>query len=161
MRLTALRTGQVNLIDTIGFADVKRFKETQSDAYNIWPTHFGGIFVVFNFRRGPFQDKRLRTAAAHAIERQAIHYSVFYEQGAMLDQPYPIGNPWHVESNSLQYDPDKAKSILKQAHAVGTELKILCTANIPYARECAQIVQAQWNSVGFKVSLETLDTVPW
>jgi peptide/nickel transport system substrate-binding protein len=161
VRLTALRTDQINLIDAIAFADVKRFKETQSDAYNIWPTHFGGIFVVFNFRRGPFQDKRLRTAAAHAIDRQAIHYSVFYEQGAMLDQPYPIGNPWHVESNSLQYDPDKAKSILKQAHAVGTALKILCTANIPYARECAQIVQEQWNSVGFKVSLETLDTVPW
>jgi peptide/nickel transport system substrate-binding protein len=161
VRLTALRTGQINLIDALAFADVKHFKETQSDKYNIWPWHSGGIFVVFNFRRGPFQDKRLRTAAAHAIDRQAIHYSVFYEQGDMLDQPYPIGNPWHVESNSLQYDPEKATTLLKQARAVGTELKILCTTNSPYFLGCAQIVQEQWNSVGFKVSLETLDTVPW
>ena len=27
--------------------------------------------------------------------------------------------------------------------------------------ECGQIVQEQWNSVGFKVSLEPLDTVPY
>jgi peptide/nickel transport system substrate-binding protein len=160
VRLTALRTGQINVIDALAFADVKRFKETHSDEYNVWTTHFGGIFMVFNFTNGPFQDKRLRTAAAHAIDRNAIHFSVFYEQGNMLDQPYPIGNPWHVESESLQYDPDKAKSILKQARAVGTELKIICTSNIPYARECGQIVQEQWNSVGFKTTLEPLDTVP-
>ena len=66
--------------------------------------------MVFNFRQGPFQDKRLRTAAAHAIDRNAIHHSVFYGQGDMLDQPYPRGNPWHLEgSRSLEYDPDKAK----------------------------------------------------
>jgi peptide/nickel transport system substrate-binding protein len=161
VRLTALRTGQINLIDQIAFADVKRFKETQSDTHNIWATHFGGIFMVFNFNRGPFQDKRLRTAAAHAIDRRAVHFSVFYEQGDMLDQPYPNGHPWHVESQSLQYDPEKAKAILKRARAVGTALKIVCTANTPYARECGQIVQEQWNSVGFKVTLEPLDSVPY
>ena len=161
VRLTALRTGQINLIDALAFADVKRFEETQGEQYNIWPTHFGGIFMVFNFTRGPFQDKRLRTAAAHAIDRRAVHYSVFYAQGDMLDQPYPIGNPWQVESEGLQDDPDKAKSILRQARAVGTELKIVCTANTPYARECGEIVQAQWNAVGFKVTLQPLDSVPY
>jgi peptide/nickel transport system substrate-binding protein len=161
VRLTALRTGQVNLIDALAFADVVRFKKSYGDQYNIWPTHFGGIAMVFNFRRGPFQDKRLRTAAAHAIDRQAIHNSVFYGQGDMLDQPYPRGNPWHLESQSLQYDPDKAKALLKQARAVGTEVKIVCGANVPYNNECGQIVQEMWNSVGFKVALEPLDTVPF
>src|SRR5712691_2278064 len=87
VRLTALRTGQVHLIDAIAYADAERFTKSYDDKYNIWPTHFGGIAVVFNFRRGPFQDKRLRTAAAHAIDRNAIHNSVFDGQGDMLDQP--------------------------------------------------------------------------
>src|SRR3989441_7615599 len=87
VRLTALRTGQVHLIDSMAYADVERFKKSSGDKYTIWQWHFGGLFVVFNFRRGPFQDKRLRTAAAHAIDRQAIHQSVFYGQGDMLDQP--------------------------------------------------------------------------
>jgi len=161
VRLTALRTGQINLIDALAFADVARFKQSYGDQYDIWPTHFGGIAMIFNFRRVPFQDKRLRTAAAHAIDRQAIHNSVFYGQGNMLDQPYPRGNPWHLESQSLGYDPDKAKALLKQARAVGTEVKIVCGANVAYNNECGQIVQEQWNNVGCKVSLEPLDTVPY
>src|SRR5262249_54361138 len=160
MRLTALRTGQVHLMDALAFADVARFTKSYGDHYTIWPTHFGGIAMVFNFRRGPFQDKRLRTAAAHAIDRQAIHNAVFYGQGDMLDQPYPHGNFWHVESQGLQYDLDKAKALLKQARAVGTAVKIVCSANAAYNNECGQIVQEMWESVGFKVVLEPLETVP-
>jgi peptide/nickel transport system substrate-binding protein len=162
VRLTALRTGQVQLINTMAQADIERFKATQSDKYNLWEWHAGGQFVVFNFRRGPFQDKRLRIAAAHAIDRQAIHHVVYYGHGAMADQPFPEGNPWHLEGiHSLEYDPDKAKALLKEAQAVGTELKILCSVNNVIARETAQVVQDLWTTVGFKVTVDALDTVPW
>lgn len=161
VRLTALRTGQVQLIDSMAFADVHRFRDTAADQYSVWPTHAGGFFVAFNFRRGPFQDKRLRTAAAHAIDRQAIHQSVFYGQGVMLDQPFPPGHPWHLESRSLEYDPEKAKSILKAARAVGTEVKIVCNTTVTAYRESMQVLQAQWEQVGFKVTVQPLDTVPF
>jgi peptide/nickel transport system substrate-binding protein len=162
VRLTALRTGQVQLINSMAQADVERFKQSYGDKYDLRQYHVGGNFVVFNFRRGVFQDKRLRTAAAHAIDRNAIHHAVYYGHGDMLDQPYPKGNPWHPESNrSLEYDPDRAKSILKEARAVGTEVKILCNANNTVQRETAQVVQDLWNTVGFKVAVDPLDTVPW
>ena len=161
VRLTALRTGQVQLIDAMAYADLERFQKTSGDKYNVWRWHLGGIFVAFNWRRGPFQDKRLRTAAAHAIDRQAIHQSVYYGQGDMLDQPYPRGNPWHLESRSLEYDPDKAKALLKQARAVGAPLKIVLNATAAATREIGQIIQEQWTSVGFTVDLQPLDTVPF
>src|SRR5712691_8831135 len=161
VRLTALRTGQINLMDNMAYADVERFKKSYADKYNTRDPDLGGVFLVFNFRPGPFQDQRLRTAAAHAIDRRAIHNSVFYGQGAMLDQPYPRGNPWHLEgSRSLEYDPDKAKALLKEARAVGTAIEMVCNANLAYNRESAQVVQEMWNSIGFKVTVKPLDTVP-
>jgi len=161
VRLTALRTGQVQLINTMAQADIERFKETQSDKYHLWEWHSGGQFVVFNFRRGPFQDKRLRIAATHAIDRQAIHHAVYYGHGARADQPYPEGNPWHLEGiRSLAYDPDRAKALLKEARAVGTEIKILCSVNNILHRETAQVIQDLWNTIGFKVAVDALDTVP-
>ena len=161
VRLTALRTGQINLMDNMAYADVDRFKKSYGKDFNTWELHLGGVFVVFNFRQGPFQDKRLRTAAAQAIDRNAIHNSVFYGHGDMLDQPYPHGNPWHLEgSRSLEYDPDKAKALLKEARAVGTAIEMICNANLAYNLESAQIVQEMWNSVGFKVNLKPLDEVP-
>jgi peptide/nickel transport system substrate-binding protein len=162
VRLTALRTGQVQLINTMAQADVERFKKSYGDRFNTWTWSAGGNFVVFNFRRGQFLDKRLRTAAAHAIDRQAIHHAVYYGQGHMLDQPYPPGNPWHLEGiRSLEYDPDRAKAILKEARATGTEIKLVVNANTAIARETAQVIQDLWSTVGFKVTLEPLDTVPY
>ena len=79
----------------------------------------------------------------------------------MFDQPYPPGNLWHLESRSLEYDPDKAKTLLKQARAVGTPLKIVCNALLAFSREIGQILQEQWSSIGFKVTLEPLDTIPF
>jgi peptide/nickel transport system substrate-binding protein len=162
VRLTALRTGQVQFINSMAQADIDRFKETEGDNYNLWEWGGAGQFVVFNWRRGPFQDKRLRVAAAHAIDRQAIHHAVYYGHGAMSDQPYQEGNPWHLEGiRSLAYDPDKAKALLKQARGVGTEIKMLCNANNVLHRETAQVVQDLWSKVGFKVNVDLLDTVIW
>jgi peptide/nickel transport system substrate-binding protein len=162
VRLTALRTGQVQFINSMAQADISTFTKTQGNKYNLWEWHSGGQYVVFNWRRGPFQDKRLRTAAAHAVDRNAIHHAVFYGHGAMADQPYPEGNPWHLEGiRSLEYDPERAKAMLKEARAVGTEVKLLCNANATISREIAQVVQDQWSAVGFKVRVDLLDTVPW
>jgi peptide/nickel transport system substrate-binding protein len=162
VRLTALRTGQVQLIDSMANADIERFMQSYGGQYNTWRWHAGGRFVTFNFSRGPFQDKRLRTAAALAIDRRAIHHAVFYGQGDLLDQPFPKGNLWHLEgSRSLEYDPDRAKALLREAQAMGTEIKLICAANATTSRESAQVVQDLWNTVGFKVTVEALDSVPY
>ena len=60
----------------------------------------------------------------------------------MSDQPYPPGDPWHLEGiRSLEYDPDRAKAMLKEARAVGTQVKLVVNANTTIARETAQVVQ--------------------
>ena len=161
VRLTALRTGQVQLIDDMAQADAARFTKEHGAKYNTWPWHAGGNYIVFNWRRGVFQDKRLRTAAAHAIDRNAIHQVAYYGQGEILDQRFPRGDPWHLEGiRSLEYDPDRAKALLKEARAVGTAVKIIANANIAVARETVQVIQAAWEAVGFKATLELLDTCP-
>jgi peptide/nickel transport system substrate-binding protein len=162
VRLTGLRTGQVQLIDDMAQADVERFMKEQSGKYATWQWHAGGNYIVFNWRRGVFQDKRLRTAAAHAIDREAIHYTVYYGQGEILDQCFPRADPWHLpEVRSLEYDPDKAKALLREARAVGTRVKIIANVNTSLARETVQVIQAAWDAVGLKTTLDLLDTVPF
>jgi len=161
VRLTALRTGQVQLIDDMAQADAARFTKEHSAKYNTWPWHAGGNYIVFNWRRGVFQDKRLRTAAAHAIDRNALHQVAYYGQGEILDQCFPRGDPWYLEGiRSLEYDPDRAKALLREARAVGTAVKIIANANIALARETVQVIQAAWEAVGLKATLELLDTAP-
>jgi peptide/nickel transport system substrate-binding protein len=162
VRLTALRTGQVHLIDEVALADVARFVKEHGAKYHTWPRHSAGYYLIFNWRRGVFQDKRLRTAAAHAIDREAIHQAVYYGQGEILNQCFPKGDPWYLEGvRNLEYDPERAKALLKEARAVGTQVKLIAPANLSIARETAQVIQATWDAVGLKATLELLDTVPW
>ncbi len=162
VRLTALRTGQVQLIDDMAQADVERFTKEYGAKYNTWRYHSNGNYIVFNWRRGVFQDKRLRTAAAHAIDREAIHHVVYYGQGEILDQCFPRGDPWYLpEIRGLEYDPDRAKALLREARAVGTQVKIIANVNTSLARETVQVIQAAWDAVGLKASLDLLDTVPF
>ena len=44
---------------------------------------------------------------------------------------------------------------------MGTEVKIVCSANIAVSRESAQVIQDFWNSAGFKATVDPLDTVPF
>jgi peptide/nickel transport system substrate-binding protein len=162
VRLTALRTGQVHLIDDMAQADVERFMKEHGTTYHTWRWHAGGNYIVFNWRRGVFQDKRLRTAAAHAIDRNALHQMVYYGQGEILDQCFPRQDPWYLEGiRGLEYDPDRAKALLREARAVGTAVKIIANVNTALARETVQVLQASWEAVGLKTTLELLDTVPF
>jgi ABC-type transport system substrate-binding protein len=51
--------------------------------------------------------------------------------------------------------------LLKEARAVGTQVKIIAGANLAVARETVQVIQAAWDAVGLKATLELLDTTPF
>ena len=85
----------------------------------------------------------------------------FTARAACSTSPTHPATPGTWRDRGLEYDPDKAKALLKQARAVGTPLKIVCNVTVAFNREIAQVIQELWNSVGFKVTVETLDTIPF
>ena len=111
--------------------------------YNTWRWNVGGNYIVFNWRRGVFQDKRLRTAAAHAIDRQALHQAVYYGQGEILDQCFsrgqslvPGGHPQPgVRSRSRQsFAQGGARRRAPRSRSL--------QSNTALARESVQVLQA-------------------
>ena len=111
VRLTALRTGQVHLINNMAQADIRALHGDPGRQIQPLAVACRRQLCGLQLAAGVFQDKRLRTAAAHAIDRNAMHHAVYYGQGHDVDQPYPQGNPWHLEGiRSLEYDPDQAKA---------------------------------------------------
>jgi peptide/nickel transport system substrate-binding protein len=162
VRLTALRTGQVDLIDTMAYADAAAFPKKYAGTFQTWdvPT-LGTSFIVFNMDKGPFTDKRLRQAAAHAIDHEAIKQVVFYGRGEIATSFYAPASPWHAAGVKRwpEYNPDKAKFLLRQARAVGTEVALQAPHAYPYLQQTGDLAQAMWSEVGFKV-VYNIDDVP-
>jgi len=160
VRLTALRIGEVDLIDSMAYADAADFPKKYAGTFQTWHVPvLGTSFITFNLETGPFTDKRLRQAAAHAIDHEAIHQAVFHSQGDIATGFYASSSPWYAAGARSwpEYDPEKAKFLLRQAKAVGTEVLLQAQVALPYMQQTGDLVHAMWSEVGFKVNSNIYD----
>jgi len=162
VRLTALRAGEVDLIDSMAYADAAEFPKKYAGKFQTWnvPT-VGTSFMLFNLEKGPFTDKQVRLAAAHAIDHEAIKHAVFHGTGEIAHGFYASASPWYADGVTAwpAYDPDKAKFLLRQARAVGADVALQALPTPPYMQQTAELVQAMWTEVGFKVRFDIYDEV--
>jgi peptide/nickel transport system substrate-binding protein len=166
VRLTALRAGEVDLIDNMAYSDAAAFPKDYAGKFQTWDVQaLGTAFITFNLEKGPFaysspDGKLLRQAAAYATNLEAIHHAVFYQRGEIATGYFPSVSPWHASPEGWKgkYDPEKAKSLLKKAKAIGTPVHIIASVLPPYMQQTGEMLQAMWSEVGFEVNYEVVDT---
>lgn len=120
-------------------------------------------FLGFNVQRAPFNDVKVRTALAKAIDRRALVDAVYLGNGARargLLPPLMVGAATNADPNS--YDPDSAKALLKEAgHESDLSVSIwsmpVSRPYNPNARRMAELIQADWQAVGVKSQIVTME----
>ena len=161
-RLLALQNGEADLIDHLGYADAGRFRRQNGKEFQTWNVpQVATAWIGFNLKTGPFSYQNpdaqvLRAAAAHAIDQQAIHQSVFYGLGTVAKGFYGPDSPWHMPDVKAgpEYDPDKAKFLLRRHSAHNTPIILISRQDFAYMHQAGELVQAMWTEVGFNVTHE-------
>lgn len=163
VRLTALRTNEVDLIDNVAYADAPSFVKEHGDTYDTWLVpQVGTAFIAFNLNKGPFSARdnpdaqMLRTAVAHAIDHQGIHEAVFNKQGSIAKGFYSESSPWHGKDISSwpEFDPDKANAMRKKANGGDQKMLIIANDSYPYMQQSGELVHAMLKDAGFDVTFE-------
>jgi peptide/nickel transport system substrate-binding protein len=162
VRLTAMRAGEIDLIDSVSYADAAEFRKQYKGTMETWEVQQVGCgWVGFNLKNGPFSYQNpnghlLRQAAAHAVDRNAIHEAVFYGLGKILKGFYGPASPWHMADAKSwpEYDPEKSKFLLRKANAHNTPVTLLSRPEFNYMNQTGELVHAMWSEVGFKVNYE-------
>ena len=119
-------------------------------------------FLILNAKEGPFANKLVRQAANYAINKKAIVDDVLEGTAAIAAGPTPPAFAW-AYNDSLEpypYDPDKAKSLLKEAGITNAKLTFYVTQGgsgmlDPVAMGTA--IQADLAAVGFDVEIKTFE----
>ncbi len=122
----------------------------------------GETILSTNNASGPLQDRRVRQAIAHAIDRQAIIDGAMFGYGTPIGTHFAPHNPDYLDltANSA-HDPDRARSLLAQAgHADGLQLRLMLPPP-SYARRGGEIVAAQLRAVGIDVETSNLEWAQW
>ena len=163
VRLTALRAGELDLIDNMAYADAPSFVKDYGKTFQTWRVpQVGTAFIAFNLKNGPFSEKDnpdarlLRTAAAHAIDHDGIHEAVFNKQGEIAHGFYSKSSPWYSADIKPwpAYDPDKAKAMRKKAKDGDAKLLIIANDSFPYMQQSGELVHAMLKDAGFNVTFE-------
>lgn len=127
-------------------------------------------YLGFNLKHKPFDDIRIRQAINYAINKQDLIDGVLLGLGEPLASPYKPGTRWSNPNLSpYRYDPEKAKSLLREAgytelNKDGILLKngqpftfeILTNQN-PQRKMTAEFIQRQLKEIGIDAHIRVLE----
>ena len=147
--VNAIRSGAANYAIGLSGIDVASFKgdpefEILQATGSIYP-------LGMNVEKAPFDKLEVRQAVNLAIDRQRIIDQVFGGSAQVSQQfwaPTAIGYDEGLNS-TYGYDPEKAKMMLEEAGAIGTEFEITVIP-FPANISAAEIVRNNLEAVGLK-----------
>jgi peptide/nickel transport system substrate-binding protein len=113
--------------------------------------------LVFNTRRPPFDDPRVRRAAALAIDRQEIVDGYLFGFATVAAGPVPPGLPNYVSEPPLPLAPDSARRLLAGRGALSSRPKFEILTVGSGEAPLEQMLQARLVAVGFDVSIRQLE----
>ncbi len=123
---------------------------------------FNVAFWAFNTQKAPFNDVRVRQALAYAVDTQNILRAVYQETAIEATGMLPPQSwAYRYNKSSYDYDPKKAKALLKQAgiDKLNIDVWAMPVARIynPNALKTAELIQADLANIGVTVNIVTYD----
>jgi len=168
-----LKTGE---IDTMGLTPIQYTKQTDTqffrNNYNKYRyPAFSYTHMAFNLKHPFFQDKRVRQAISFAIDKKELVDVVLFGLGSPATGPYvPNTWPYNPDVQRYDYNPEKAKQLLKEAgwqdrdgnglldkDGRQFEFTILTNAGNTLRKNTATIIQWRLEKIGIKVNIRTVE----
>lgn len=158
-RVTALESGDVDLIEFVPWHAMDRIAE--DSRFRLDAVDGACLGLTFNFKQGPFTDKRIRQAVAYAVDRKGVLDAAFYGHGSELPGlPVPKSSfAYNAElQNHWARNLDKARQLMQEAGAAGgITATLLSTAQYGMHRAAAEVTQQSLMDIGILVTLELPD----
>jgi ABC-type transport system substrate-binding protein len=159
-QLAQLESGELHLLVRMAPKEANRLQGSAD--LDVVSTPGVGIFqTAINNERVP--DKRVRQAFMYAVDRKAILDAVLLGQGELVHQTV-IGPDWakYDDLNTYEYDPAKAKSLLKEAGWDSSRtLTVTWSKGFQNVELAAPIFQQQMDEVGVKIELAPLESAAY
>lgn len=164
VRAAALQAGELDFAVDLAPGDVTRLNASGRVRAG-WSDSNRMMSLRFNTTKPPFDNKLLRQAVSHAIDRQAIAKAIFEGHSSIarcqLTSPMYFG--FNPSLESTRYDPALAKRLIA---ASGVRGPIELELEVPLGRyllsqEIAQVLAAQLEEIGIKVQLREMEFGAW
>ena len=175
----AMRSGEIDIIvgsDRITSYD--GFKEFSVDGRygaEISDAIASTRYLGFNLAKVPFNDKKVRLAISHAIDKQNICDNLLYGIDTKADELLSKSLPYcNVPVQAYEYDIEKGKKILEEAGWMDTdgdgirekdgmklEGEIVYNKKKAIFDDLAMVISSSLKEIGIDMKLTGLDLMAW
>ncbi len=156
-RIAGLVSGEYDIIVNVPPDQVpvlKGYKDVKVSSVVLDNTH---MLVFFN--NGPLKDKRVRQALSLSIDRALLREALWENKNFTPNgHQLPSYVMYIKDYPEFEYNPDKARELLKEAGYNGEEIVYKLPLNYYLlSMEAAQAMQQMWKDVGLNVKLEPVE----
>lgn len=158
--VTVLRGGDVDNVD------VKRLRALPDVEYTTtgWEMFSPQAYLIFNMRKPPFDNLKVRQAVIHAMNRKLMVNNIFFGLGKVSTGPF-VETEMFYDKNmpSLAFDMKKARSLMKESGVKPGDFT-LRMLSFPYGstwERTDEFTRQTLEQLGFKVNLESTDAGGW
>ncbi|MEG1425149.1 MAG: ABC transporter substrate-binding protein [Raoultibacter sp.] len=151
-RTTAMQEGTVTVMENVP-ADVA--DQLKSAGATVEPVQgFNLPFLMFNTKKKPFDDNRVRQAFFYAIDTKKLISNAMSDMASPVTSFLPENHAnYNKAATVFTYDTEKAKSLLKDAGV--TDLSItLDTTDHPWIKALSPQIKNDLEAAGIKVSIQ-------
>lgn len=157
-RVAQLRSGDIDLAVDV---DVSQIETLENEGFTIGSNPSGIMLsITLNHESEAIADPRIRQAMNLAIDRDAIVEHIYQGHAEPSASPDPV-----VSADALdkpEYDPDRAKELLKEAGYGGETIVLdFPSGRYPQGDQVMQTVQGNLADVGMKVELKPMESNQW
>ena len=165
--LTALRTGQLDILEAIRWIAVDHLKDTTPELQ--WNRYLatGGQFISLRVDQKPFDDIRVRRAMNLAVNQQEIvdHFYGGHAELMAYPQHPEFGEyfePLEAMPDAVQelftHDPEEARRLLDEAGVPeGFSFDLQVCSCSPSHMDLVPLLESYFAQVGLKTNIQTME----
>lgn len=152
-RLNALTAGEIDLADGINPSDGESI-ENNADLQLFERPSMNIGYLGLTVTREPFDNKLVRQAMNHAIDKQSIIDAFFEGRADIAVNPMPPSiSGYNEDIKGYDYDPEKAKALLEEAgYGDGFEMELWAMPvprpYMPDGEKVAEVIQKNLADIG-------------
>lgn len=165
-RLIALRSGDIDIMDGLNPDDAAGVEEDEElELLERGENNLG--YLGFNVEKEPLDNKELRQAISHAIDREAIVEALYAGYASTGVNPLPPNYLGHNDDvEGYQYDVEKAEKLLVEAgYEDGVEIELwtmpVARPYMPDPETVAEIIQNNLAQVGIEANIVREEWAPY
>ena len=123
----------------------------------------GTYYMSINEKIPPFENPKVREAIMYAIDRQTLIDKLYYGTGMPAKGILAPGLAgYNTDSPGFEYNPEKAKALLKEAgYPDGFSMELTQSANSPSTLKVNEALQSMLEDVGIKAEIKQMDSAAW